>query len=63
MKNFINYTIDKQANCLEALKKPDQEKSNQTLFVLDEKDSLSDIGRPVSQRMTKLHQWKSQILR
>jgi len=40
MKNFTNYTIQKEAGCLEALKKLDQEKSNQTLFVLDEKDRL-----------------------
>ncbi len=40
MKNFTNYTINKQANCLEALKKLDQEKSNQTLFVLDNNEKL-----------------------
>lgn len=40
MKNFTNYTINKESNCLEALKKLDQEKSNQTLFVLDEKERL-----------------------
>lgn len=40
MKNFINYTIHQQANCLEALKKLGQEDSNQTLFVLDEKERL-----------------------
>jgi len=40
MKNFTNYTINNKANCLEALKKLDQEKSNQTLFVLDEMDRL-----------------------
>jgi dTDP-glucose pyrophosphorylase len=40
MKNFTNYTIQQEAGCLEALKKLDQEKSNQTLFVLDEQDRL-----------------------
>ena len=30
MKDFTNYTIHKQASCLEALKKLDQEKSNKT---------------------------------
>jgi len=40
MKNFTNYTIPKQASCLEALEKLDQEKSNQTLFVLDDNDRL-----------------------
>lgn len=40
MKNFTNYTIHKQANCLEALEKLDQEKSNQTLFLLDDNDRL-----------------------
>ena len=38
MKNFTNYTIHKETRCLEALKKLDQEQSNQTLFVLDEKE-------------------------
>ena len=40
MKNFTNYTIKKQASCIEALKKLDLEKSNQTLFVLDENERL-----------------------
>lgn len=40
MKNFSNYTIQREACLLEALKKLDQEKSNQTLFVLDEQDRL-----------------------
>lgn len=40
MKNFSDYTINKQASCLEALKKLDQEKSNQTLFVLDDNERL-----------------------
>ena len=40
MKNFSNYTIRKNASCLEALKKLDVEKSNQTLFVIDENERL-----------------------
>ena len=40
MKNFTNYTIHKDSSCLEALKKLDQEKSNQTLFVLDNYEKL-----------------------
>lgn len=40
MKNFTNYCIEQHTNCLDALKKLDQEKSNQTLFVLDENDRL-----------------------
>jgi dTDP-glucose pyrophosphorylase len=40
MKNFTNCTINKRAFCLEALKKLDIEKSNQTLFVLDENERL-----------------------
>lgn len=40
MKNFTNYTIHKDSNCLEALKKLNQEKSNQTLFVLDNHEKL-----------------------
>lgn len=40
MKDFTNYTIFKKASCLDALKKLDLEKSNQTLFVLDENDRL-----------------------
>lgn len=40
MKNFTNYTIHKDSSCLEALKKLDQENSNQTLFVLDNNGKL-----------------------
>lgn len=40
MRNFTNFTINKYANCLEAMRKLDQEKSNQTLFVLDENGKL-----------------------
>ncbi|OFY38952.1 MAG: nucleotidyltransferase [Bacteroidetes bacterium GWF2_40_14] len=40
MNNFKEYTIQKQASCLVALKKLNQEKSNQTLFVLDENERL-----------------------
>ncbi len=40
MKDFKNYTINKQASCLEALKKLNIEKSNQTLFVLDDNEHL-----------------------
>ena len=40
MKNYNNYTIQKEASLLDALKKLDQEKSNQTLFVLDEQNRL-----------------------
>lgn len=40
MKNFTNYTIHKDSSCLEALKKMDQENSNQTLFVLDNNGKL-----------------------
>jgi len=40
MKNFINYTILKDISCLDALRKLDDEKSNQTLFVLDEQNKL-----------------------
>lgn len=35
MKDFTKYTIDKNASCLEALKKLDQETSHQTLFVIN----------------------------
>jgi len=35
MKNFKDFTIDEEASCFEALLKLDKEKSNQTLFVLD----------------------------
>lgn len=41
MKNFTNFTINKHASCLEALKKLDMDKSNQTLFVLDENERLT----------------------
>jgi len=40
MKNFSNFTINKEANCLDALKKLDSEKSSQTLFVLDDNECL-----------------------
>lgn len=40
MKDFTNYTINKQASCLEALKKLDLAESNQTLFVLDDNERL-----------------------
>jgi len=40
MKNFINCTVNQQISCLEALKKLDVEKSNQTLFILDENERL-----------------------
>ena len=40
MKNFTDYTIYKEAICLDALRKLDYEKSNQTLFVLDEDEKL-----------------------
>lgn len=40
MKNFLEFTIDKNINCLDALRKLDNEKSNQTLFVLDENEKL-----------------------
>ena len=40
MKDFSNYTIRFRASCLEALRKMDTEKSNQTLFVLDENERL-----------------------
>ncbi len=40
MKNFSEYTIDQDAGCLEALRKLDSKKSNQTLFVLDKEDRL-----------------------
>ena len=40
MKDFTNYTINKKASCLDALKKLDLEKSNQTLFVLDDDERL-----------------------
>ena len=40
MKNFTNYTISSHTSCLEALKKLDIAKSNQTLFVLDESEKL-----------------------
>lgn len=40
MKNFAEFTIDKDASCLEALRKLDSEKSNQILFVLDNNERL-----------------------
>lgn len=40
MKNFINYTIHKDTVCLDALRKLDDEKSNQTLFVVDEQKRM-----------------------
>lgn len=40
MKDFTNYTINKKSSCLDALKKLDTEKSNQTLFVLDDDERL-----------------------
>ena len=40
MKDFTTYTINKKASCLDALKKLDLEKSNQTLFVLDDNERL-----------------------
>lgn len=40
MKDFINYTIYKDAICLDALKKLDVGKSNQTLFVLNEQECM-----------------------
>lgn len=40
MKDFLNQVLYQEDNCLIALKKLDLEKSNQTLFILDEKDKL-----------------------
>ncbi|MBV5329329.1 MAG: nucleotidyltransferase family protein [Chlorobium sp.] len=40
MKNFSEFTITQDADCLEALRKLDSEKSNQTLFVLDDNERL-----------------------
>jgi dTDP-glucose pyrophosphorylase len=40
MKRIINHTIVKNVSCLEAMKQLDSEKSNQTLFILDENDRL-----------------------
>lgn len=40
MKDFINYTIHKDTVCLDALRKLDEEKSNQTLFVVDEQKRM-----------------------
>jgi len=40
MKNYIDSVINKYANCLDALRKLDQEESNQILFVLDEKEKM-----------------------
>ncbi len=40
MKDFNDYIISKESSCLDALRKLDIEKSNQTLFVLDENKRL-----------------------
>ena len=40
MKDFTSYTIHKEATCLDALRRLDIEKSNQTLFVLDNNEKL-----------------------
>lgn len=40
MKNFEDFTINEYALCLDALRKLDEEKSNQTLFVLGENEKL-----------------------
>lgn len=40
MNNFTDFTIFKNANCIDALRKLDYEKSNQTLFVLDESEKM-----------------------
>lgn len=40
MKDFIDYTIHKDTFCLDALKKLDDEKSNQTLFVVDDQERM-----------------------
>lgn len=40
MRDFIPYTIHKDANCLEALNKLNEEESNQTLFVIDDNNRL-----------------------
>lgn len=40
MKNFADFTINKDANCLDALRKLVLARSNQTLFVLDENEIL-----------------------
>ncbi len=40
MKNFTDYTINKNSNCLTALQKLDSERSNQTLFVIDEQEKM-----------------------
>jgi dTDP-glucose pyrophosphorylase len=40
MRDFIPYTIHKDANCLEALNKLNEEESNQTLFVVDDNNRL-----------------------
>lgn len=40
MKNFSNYTIYENASCLGALNMLNEEKSNQTLFVIDNQDRL-----------------------
>lgn len=40
MKDFMNFTIHKDTICLDALSKLDDEKSNQTLFVLDDQKRM-----------------------
>jgi len=40
MKSFTEFTINKDTSCLDALRKLDSEKSNQTLFVLDDNKRL-----------------------
>jgi len=40
MKKFADFTINNRASCLDALRKLDKDVSNQTLFVLDEKERL-----------------------
>lgn len=40
MKDFINYIVQKDTVCLDALRKLDDEKSNQTLFVVDEQKRM-----------------------
>jgi molybdopterin-guanine dinucleotide biosynthesis protein A len=40
MKNFVDFTLNKDAICLDALLKLDNEKSNQTLFILNENEKL-----------------------
>lgn len=40
MKSFSDFTINKEANCIDAMRKLVQKKSNQTLFVLNEDEKL-----------------------